>query len=160
MRITHHLEPILVYNRFTACYIPSNHFFRDNPTPTRKETFTMFAPTTRFAGLTAIMLFGLLAVFTGHSSISCLRGEAQEPAKSDGKGPKLQDLLKERLAVAEECAKEVTQRYKNGQGTIGEPIDASRMAHEAALELCESNKDRIAVLEKFLAADRKSTRLN
>lgn len=77
---------------------------------------------------------------------------AQEQAKP---GDKLTRLRNERLAVAREIAKHVAEAFKNGTITIDEVLEANRMVLAAELAVCDSNKARIAVLEKQVGEAKK-----
>lgn len=65
---------------------------------------------------------------------------------------KLKDLLKERVAAAREVGAMVKERFKNGHATIEQMHDAARLLYDAELDACETLKDRVAVLEKLVAA--------
>jgi multidrug efflux pump subunit AcrA (membrane-fusion protein) len=133
----------------------------------------------RVASLTAVVLCALFAVYP---SIYFLQTNAQEPAKPDGKAyafwidpisnnqyyvgvsfphqdTKLKELQKERLAATRDFAKQVKERVKNGNGTLEDLIEPTRMLLEAELDLCDSDKERIAVLEKILAEAKYTERL-
>lgn len=115
----------------------------------------------RIASLTAAVLFALVAAYP---SITFLRTDAQESNRPDtellnhrierwasGLPDKLKGLLEERLATAIEFEKMVTVRVMNNEGTLEELMEANRLAHDAALQLCDSDKARVAVLESYLA---------
>jgi hypothetical protein len=80
-------------------------------------------------------------------------------AKPEVKDSKLKDLLKERLATTREFARLVGQRFKNRDGTLEEMMEATRILLEAELDVCDSDKERIAILDKFLAAARENERI-
>jgi hypothetical protein len=82
--------------------------------------------------------------------ITIARGQFFPPG--GGTESKLKELLKERLATTRELAKQVTQRLKKIQGRPEEQLEATRLMFEAELDVCDSDKERIAVLEKFLAS--------
>jgi hypothetical protein len=73
-----------------------------------------------------------------------------EPAPS-----KLDELRKERLTILREIAKQVAQSYKSGTGSSDEMQDAMRRVFEAELDLCTTDKERVAVLEKAVAEAKK-----
>jgi len=81
---------------------------------------------------------------------------AQEPNRTEVKNAKLKDLLNERLATAKEFAKQVKMRFDNLQGTIDQLVEANRMLADAELDLCDSDKDKIAVLERFVATTKET----
>jgi outer membrane protein TolC len=74
---------------------------------------------------------------------------------AEGKQDRVKELQQERLATCREIVKQVETRYKNGQGNYDELHEASRMVLAAELELCTSDKERVAVLEKFLPEAKK-----
>jgi hypothetical protein len=80
-------------------------------------------------------------------------------AKPEVKDSKLKELQKERLATTREFARLVGQRFKNRDGTLEEMMEATRILLEAELDVCDSDKERIAILEKFLGAARENERI-
>jgi hypothetical protein len=88
--------------------------------------------------------------------------EAQQPVSSDAKTQretKLKELLKERLETARALEKQVNARVKGATERPEELIAATRIANEAALDLCESDMQRIDALESYLAAATVNERL-
>jgi hypothetical protein len=63
---------------------------------------------------------------------------------------KLKALLKERLAALQEAAARTTEEYKTGTASVAEVMAARRGVRDAELELCDTDKERLAVLEKML----------
>jgi multidrug resistance efflux pump len=133
----------------------------------------------RAASLTAVVLFALLAVYP---AIFFLQTYAQEPAKLDDKAPhfwidrisknqyyagvslgvqdrKLKELQQERLMTARELVKQETARFQNGLGLVDEVLESTRTLADAELEVCESNKERVAALEKILAIVKDTERI-
>jgi hypothetical protein len=126
------------------------------------------------AKLAAAVALVLGLVFTGAGvSAGVLRGEAQNPtpsttsareaaqAEKPGDPPpggkadkedKVRTLLKERLAVLKEMAAQVHERFKAGASSSAEVMRANQEVYKAELELCETPKERVAVLEKNLDA--------
>jgi hypothetical protein len=100
----------------------------------------------RVKSLTPVLLFALVGVC---SSLPFLGMNAQEPAKNDAK---IKDLQKERLLIVREAAKKEMQHFKAGIGRGEEVVDSTRVLMDAELDVCESNKERIAALEGILAA--------
>jgi hypothetical protein len=84
---------------------------------------------------------------------------ADEPAQAKPKDAKLKELLEERLLTAREFARLVTQRVKNNEGVPEELMEATRMVFEAELQLSKSDKERVAVLERFLVEAKKNERM-
>lgn len=107
----------------------------------------MFHPKLRLALFATLPLLVLVAM-------SELRPwpNAEEPAAKS----KVDELLKERLAVIREIVKQTTEKYKGGTGSIDQVREATRMALEAELELCDSIKERIAVFERFVIETKKN----
>lgn len=104
--------------------------------------------------LTAVLLFAWMALSPGHSS-----SDGQEPAKKQEKGAKLKELQKERLAVTRDFAKQASAKIKGGIGSLEELIEPTRMLLEAELDLCDSDMERIAVLEKILVTAKDTERM-
>lgn len=61
---------------------------------------------------------------------------------------RIRELQKERLALLREMADQTNTAYKGGQTPLAAVLEAQREVNAAELELCETNKERIAVLEK------------
>jgi hypothetical protein len=80
----------------------------------------------------------------------------QDPVKPEGKADRLKALRTERLAILRNIAKQSTEAYKLGAASEDEVREANRMLHQAELELCDSDRDRIAVLEKIVAETKKA----
>ncbi len=64
---------------------------------------------------------------------------------------KLGKLLEERLATLREVASLTKKLYEVGMSSLSEVTRANRALLEAELELCQTDKERIAVLEKMVA---------
>jgi RNA polymerase sigma factor (sigma-70 family) len=62
---------------------------------------------------------------------------------------KLQALLKERLEAVRKIADRVQQLNKVNAASLEEVRQANRRVYQAELDLCETAKDRVAVLEKI-----------
>jgi multidrug resistance efflux pump len=107
----------------------------------------MVAFEVRLVRMAVLPLLVLLAVFAGTPRL-----QAEEPTVPKAKGRELEELQKERLATLRQFAKLATEGYLKG-GTVSylEVQRANRMLLEAELEQCGSEKERIAVLEKFVA---------
>jgi hypothetical protein len=76
--------------------------------------------------------------------------DSPRPRAEGPEEPKLKALLKERLAALQEAAARTTEQYKRGAGSVAEVMEARRAARDAELELCDTDKERLAVLEKML----------
>jgi hypothetical protein len=71
-----------------------------------------------------------------------------EPKEQPAKETKVQSLLKERLAVLRELAEELKEQSKKGTVSPLPAMRANQQVFKAELELCETAKERVAVLEK------------
>ena len=82
------------------------------------------------------------------------RVRADEP-----KNDKVKELLKEKLAVLGEVAKLTDKEYRSERCSIDRLHHAQMAVLKARLELCETDKERIAVLEEAgaLANDNEKT---
>jgi multidrug resistance efflux pump len=120
----------------------------------------MIAAKVRLVSLTSIPLFVLIALSAGYWSIASPRLGAQESAPPVTKGSKVKELLKERLATLRELVKlETLVYYKAGAGSYDQVHEAARMLLQAELEQCDSDKERVALLEKFVAEVKKQEQL-
>jgi hypothetical protein len=68
-----------------------------------------------------------------------------------GESKKVHELLNERLATVRELAKVTRAAYMHGTATFAELRQANVLLLKAELELCESDKERVAVHEKAVA---------
>src|SRR5947207_848326 len=75
----------------------------------------------------------------------------QDSAKPEAKADKQKALLTERLAILRDLVRLSTAAYKTAGGSYEEVSEATRRMLQAELELCASDKERIAVLEKLVA---------
>lgn len=64
---------------------------------------------------------------------------------------KVRDLQQQRLSTLRDLVRITREHYDNGEVSSDELISATRQEMEAELDLCASNKERIAVLERVLA---------
>jgi hypothetical protein len=69
---------------------------------------------------------------------------------STSQGSKMRDLQEQRLATLRNLVEITTEHYKNGQVSSDEVQAAARARDEAELDLCTSNAQRIAVLERIV----------
>jgi hypothetical protein len=88
--------------------------------------------------------FIVMALFTAP------RLAADEP-KLPTEELKIKELQKERLNTLREIVRLMNERFNSGVATQQESAQSVRMMYDAELELCVSDKDRVAVLEKQLA---------
>jgi outer membrane protein TolC len=91
---------------------------------------------TLLAALVVLSVFSLLDVRAG-------------PAEA--KDSKLQQLLKERLATLRKLVDQTSRDYQAGRVSFDQVHQAMEAMLRAELELCESDKERIAVLKKIVA---------
>jgi hypothetical protein len=61
---------------------------------------------------------------------------------------KLHDLQEQRLATLSNLVNLTTERFKNGEMSADELYSATKAKEEAELELCTSNQERVAILER------------
>jgi hypothetical protein len=64
---------------------------------------------------------------------------------------RVRDLQRQRLDTLRNLVKITTEHYKNGQANSDELWSATRAEDEAELDLCTSNDERIAILERIVA---------
>lgn len=67
---------------------------------------------------------------------------------------KVRNLQEQRLATLRDLVTITREHYNNGEVSSDELLSATRQEMEAELDLCASNKERIAVLERVLAGAR------
>ena len=89
-------------------------------------------------------------------------GHGPEPAPADSpagqqagaqaaKESKVRTLLKERLTILRERASALREQYKSGVAALEPVQEADLRVYRAELDLCESDKERVAVHEKIVA---------
>ncbi len=85
-------------------------------------------------------------------------GAAEKPAKPNATGDaKVRNLLQERLTVLKQIADELQTAYQDtGSVPLETVLQAQMTALKAELELSQSSKDRIAILEKILDRARRN----
>src|SRR4051794_19336684 len=69
---------------------------------------------------------------------------------------KLKALLRERLAALQQVQVEVEHIYRAGQASVDAVLQANAAALEAELDLCQSQKERLTVLEKAVEVARRA----
>jgi outer membrane protein TolC len=115
---------------------------------------TTKATASRRPAVVSLLLLAGLIVWSVSTSLASVAGAA--PPSRDGapkaKGTRLKGLLTERLAVAREAAALADKAYTAGTGSFTQVQEANLAVLNAELDLCERDKDRIPVLEKFVAA--------
>src|SRR5262249_40181514 len=81
-------------------------------------------------------------------------GTAPRAAAAEEKNPRVKALLKERHATLEEVTAVISVEYRNARATRSQVLEATRAARNAELDLCDTDRERVAVLEKMLAEAR------
>jgi outer membrane protein TolC len=71
-------------------------------------------------------------------------------AQTDAKDSKLKGLLRERLATLRDVGDQTTKEYQSGRGSFDRVHQALRMLLDAELELCDTDKERVTILEKVV----------
>jgi outer membrane protein TolC len=92
-----------------------------------------------------VVLLLLLVVLVG---VLCWRLGSRRADRENRDGPRVRELLKERLAAATEIYNSSLERMKVGVASPGEVHEARRAMLRAQLDLCESDKERVAVMEQ------------
>lgn len=96
----------------------------------------------------------IAAVVPTAAGFAALAVAAETPARSAAGEPanaKLEELLRERLAVLREVAKLTAAEYRIGKASIDRVHHAQAAVLAARLESSESDKDRLAVLAEAVA---------
>ncbi len=109
----------------------------------------MIGPWIRGSWSAAVLLLTLAGVAV-YAASRPAESPAVVPTQTEGKQDRVKELLQERLTTCREMVRQVETRYKNGQCTYDEVHSAARMTLDAELEVCTTDKERVAVLEKFL----------
>lgn len=103
----------------------------------------MFSSRLPFAGwIVGVLTIGVLV---GSTVFSSFRTDA-----ADAKDSKLKQLLRQKLAILEEDATHLEKLQKLGEAGFHELYMAQRDMRRAQLDLCETDKERIDLLEKLL----------
>ena len=69
---------------------------------------------------------------------------------------KLKALLKERLEVLQQAEREVEQSFRAGQVPVDQMVQANQAVLKAQLDLTESKKERLVILEKAIVNARRT----
>jgi len=94
--------------------------------------------------------FALIALIAS-VAIATSPGTLPRAAAADAKDTKVKALLKERHATLQAIASQTTQAYQAGKASFVQVAEANRAAHNAELALCDTAKERVAVLGRMLA---------
>jgi hypothetical protein len=113
--------------------------------------FPMFIHRTKFAAIVAGQPVLFFAVWASYLYVSSQPACGQGSDRPEVKADTLKQLRAERLAVLREIVKQTTEAFKAGATDYQQVSTATQALHQAELEQCESDKDRIAVLEKIVA---------
>jgi hypothetical protein len=111
----------------------------------------MFIHRFRSAAVLARQSLLLFAAWGGGLCVFSQPARGQDPVRSEVKADTLKQLRAERLAVLRELVKHTTEVYKAAAADYQEVNAATQALHQAELEQCESDKDRLTVLEKIVA---------
>ena len=103
--------------------------------------------TTRFR-FTALLGVLALLIIAGTLGKWTVASRAHAAGENDSK---LKALLKEKLAVAQEALAIVKKAHQNGDTSIEGVVEANQIVGKAELDLCDTNAERVAVLERMLA---------
>lgn len=82
--------------------------------------------------------------------VSCWLFRSRRVEAQVGQNSKVHDLQEERLATLSDIVKRTREHFTNGLATADDVWSATKAREQAALELCASDKERIAILEKAL----------
>jgi hypothetical protein len=93
-----------------------------------------------FLGVSVLLAGGAVGLWSASPG---QRAEGPEESK-------LKALLKERLATLQEAAAQADKEHRIGKASVAEVMEARRAVRDAELELCDTDKERLAVLEKML----------
>jgi len=97
-------------------------------------------------GLLVLLFWGVLG--GSSTALTCAAGQ-------DAKASKLKELLKERHATLQEVASQTKAAARRDPNvSLAQVNEADRAVYQAELELCDTDKERVAVLERMLAAAR------
>jgi hypothetical protein len=103
----------------------------------------MFNLRSRCLGLSACFFF--LAAGLMVSSLALKSMDA-----ADSKAARLEQLLQEKLNLLENAATQIDARHKAGFAGLEEVYEAHQTVERARLDLCKTDEERIAVLERML----------
>jgi hypothetical protein len=104
----------------------------------------MFTPKVKVIG---IVFASLLFVACGAWLSS---GDFAKAQAGEGKDSKLKNLLKEKLSILQEVASQTATAHQNGGRSFAQVHEANQAVRYAELDLCETSKERVEVLEKML----------
>ena len=108
----------------------------------------MFPSLTRARNILSVTVVIIAAMIIGHWSTQT--GALAAPGKG-AKDARLNSLLQERLTALREAATFTTKAYETGVESFANVMAANQAVHAAELDLCSTDKERIAVLERMVA---------
>ncbi len=85
-------------------------------------------------------------------ALAALLAAGAPSGAAEGDSDKAKALLKERLATVKLVADRLEAGYKAGSVPVAELMQAAEAVLKAELDLCETAKERVAVLEKLAEA--------
>ena len=100
----------------------------------------MRSRTVRFIG-TAILVMAILSTGSPFGGLTSLAAAGQ-------KNGKVKELQKERLATLKTLSDLTVKDYKSGRVSFDRVHQAMRAVLDAELEMCESDKERVTILEE------------
>jgi outer membrane protein TolC len=109
-----------------------------------------------YSGKARIVALFVLALLLVGGSIGGWSAGSPRVVAADAKDSKVKELLKERLATLRKLVHAVTADYVKGQVSFDRVQQATRALLDAELEQCESDKERIKVLEKIVTLAKES----
>jgi len=104
----------------------------------------MLSPQFRATNILPAALIVLIAAAIGYWSTQA--GALAAPAKDS----KVNALLQERLTTLREAAATTSKAYETGIESFAEVIAANQAVRSAELEMCATDKERVALLEKMV----------
>jgi hypothetical protein len=132
----------------------------DETDAARQAEGTRFAPIsqgTMTMSMTTLRCAALVALLYAASEARPVLGQTKDTPAGEAK---IRALLKERLAALKQIVEEIEKSHKAGGGISLDDVLQARLAcYHAELDLCETDKERIAVLEKMLALAKESERM-
>ena len=108
----------------------------------------MYTPRVRLVSSAVTFVVAIICLTTDGSRAHAAAGDSR-----------LKELLKERLTVLQEIADQATRAYQAGQTSFAQLMEARQAAGNAELDLCETDKERIAVLSRLLTEAKEHERI-
>lgn len=103
------------------------------------------------ARFTSVGMVFVLPVFLSAGGVRSGLADSPRAQAGESKDAKVKELLKERLVVVRKIAKQTEQEYRIGKVSFDRVHQALRAVLHARLELCESDRERVTVLEEAVA---------